>query len=64
MFRLHLQAFLLCFLPGIFGLVNPKVTEERCSQPKGLLAHTIDNNNPYDGIPPVEPGQGQQSVIF
>ena len=48
----------------LFGLVTPNLTEERCGQPEGLLAHTIDNNNPYNGIPPVKPGQGQQSVIF
>ena len=64
MFRPHLQASLWCFLPGIFGLVAPNSTEECRSQPKGLLAHTIDNNNPYDGIPPVKLGRGWQSVIF
>ena len=64
MFRPHLQASLWCLLPRIFGLVAPNSTEECRGQPKGLLAHTIDNNNPYDGIPPVKPGWGQQSVIF
>ena len=51
-------ATMWCLLPGIFGLVASNSTEERCSQPEGLLAHTIGNNNPYDGIPPVKPGQG------
>ena len=64
MFRPHLQATMWCLLPGIFGLVAPNSTKERRGQPEGLLAHTIDNNNPYDGIPPVKPGQGRQSVIF
>ena len=64
MFKPHLQASLWCCLPGIFGLVALNSTEEHRGQPKGLLAHTIDNNNPYDGIPPVKPGRGQQSVIF
>ena len=64
MFRPRLQASLWCFLPGIFGLVALNSTEEHCGQPEGLLAHTIDNNNPYDGIPPVKPGLGRQSVIF
>ena len=64
MFRPCLQAFLWCFLPGIFGLLTPNSTEERHGQPEGLLAHTIDNNNPYKGVPPVKPRQGQQSVIF
>ena len=59
-----LQASLWCLLPGIFGLVALKLTEECHSQPEGLLAHTIDNNNPYDGIPPVKPRQGPQSMIF
>ena len=27
-------------------------------------AHKIDNQNPYAGLPPVEPGRGRQSVIF
>ena len=57
MFRPHLQATMWCLLPGIFGLVAPNLTEECHGQPEGLLAHTIDNNNPYDGIPPVKPGQ-------
>ena len=26
--------------------------------------HRIDNNNPYEGLPPVQPGGGRQSVIF
>ena len=64
MFRPFLHAFLWCFLPGILGLVTPNLTEERCGQPEGLLAHTIDNNNPYDRVPPVKPGRGQQSMIF
>ena len=64
MFRPHLQTSLWCLLPGIFGLVAPNSTEECRGQPEGLLAHTIDNNNPYDRIPPVKPGRGQQSVIF
>ena len=64
MFRPCLQASLWCLLPGIFGLVALNSTEEHRGQPEGLLAHTIDNNNPYDGIPPVKPGRGQQSVIF
>ena len=64
MFRPHLQAFLWCFLPGILGLVTPNSTEECRGQPKGLLAHTIDNNNPYDWVPPVKPGRGWQSVLF
>ena len=64
MFRPCLQASLWCLLPGIFGLVAPNLPEERRGQPEGLLAHTIDNNNSYDGIPPVKPRQGRQSVIF
>ena len=64
MFRPRLQASLWCLLPGTFGLVAPNSTEECLSQPEGLLAHTIDNNNPYHGIPPVKPGRGRQSVIF
>ena len=64
MFRPHLQATIWCLLPGIFGLVAPNLTEERRGQPEGLLAHTIDYNNPYIGIPPVKPGRGRQSVIF
>ena len=64
MFRPCLQATIWCLLPGIFGLVAPNLTKERRGQPKGLLAHTIDNNNPYDGIPPVKAGQSRQSVIF
>ena len=64
MFRPHLQASLWCFLPGIFGLVAPNSTKEHRGQSEGLLAHTIDNNNPYNGIPPVKPRQGRQSVIF
>ena len=31
---------------------------------KGLLAHTINNNNPYNGVPPVKPRWGRQSMIF
>ena len=64
MFRPHLQASLWYLLPRIFSLVAPNSTEEHRSQPEGLLAHTIDNNNPYDRIPPVKPGRGRQSVIF
>ena len=64
MFRPCLQASMWCLLPEIFGLISPNSTEERCSQPEGLLTHTIDNNNPYDGIPPVKPRRGRQSVIF
>ena len=64
MFRSCLQATMWCLLPGIFGLISPNMTKECRSQPEGLLTHTINNNNPYDGIPPVKPGQGQQSVIF
>ena len=64
MFRLHLQAPMWCLLPRIFGLISPNTTEERHDQPEGLLTHTINNNNPYDGIPPVKPGRGWQSVIF
>ena len=64
MFRPCLQASLWCLLPGIFGLVAPNSTEEHRGQPEGLLAHTIDNNNPYNRIPPVKPRRGQQSVIF
>ena len=26
--------------------------------------HKINNRNPYEGLPPVEPGKGRQSVIF
>ena len=58
MFRPSLQAFQWCFLPRILGLVTPNLTEERRGQPEGLLAHTIDNNNPYDGVLPVKSGQG------
>ena len=64
MFRPHLQASLWCLLPRIFGLVAPNSTEEHCGQPEGLLAHTIDNNNPCKEIPSVKPGWGRQSVIF
>ena len=64
MFKPCLQASLWCLLPGIFGLVVPNLTEECRGQPEGLLTHTIDNSNPYDRIPPVKPGWGQQSVIF
>ena len=41
------------FWPG-----SPHLDEECRGQPEGLLAHTIDNNNPYDGIMSVKPGQG------
>ena len=64
MFSPHQQASLWFLLPRIFGLVAPNSTEEWGGQPEGLLTHTIDNNNPYDGIPPLKPGRGQQSVIF
>ena len=64
MFRPRLQASMWCLLPGIFGLISSNLTEECRSQPKGLLTHTIDNNNPYDRIPPVKPRRGRQSVIF
>ena len=64
MFRPWLQTSMWCLPPRIFGLVAPNSTEEHRGQPKGLLAHTIDNNNPYDGIPPVKPGRGQQSMKF
>ena len=64
MFRPHLQAIVWSLLPRIFGLVTPNSTEECCGQPEGLLAHTIDNNNPYDWVPPVKPRRGRQSIIF
>ena len=64
MFRPCLQASLWCLLPRIFGLVALNSTKECHGQPEGLLAHTIDNNNPYDRIPPVKPRRGQQSMIF
>ena len=64
MFRPCLQASMWCLLPRIFGLISPNTTEECRDQPEGLLTHTINNNNPYDGIPPVKPRRGRQSVIF
>ena len=46
MFKPHVQVTMWCLLPGIFGMVGRNSTKERRGQPKGLLAHTIDNNNP------------------
>ena len=43
---------------------DPQLNRGVHGQPKGLLAHTIDNNNPYNGVPPVKAGRSQQSLIF
>ena len=42
----------------------PQLDQGALQPTQRLLTHTINNNNPYDGIPPVKPRQGQQSVIF